>query len=83
MTALFTDTETVMLLSRSERRDPKVLPRERREPAKVEQAVVRMRLEKAAKPRRVAGVDKRWAAPQLSAQPPIFWGAFLRTRASR
>jgi len=40
MTTFFTDTETVMVLGRSE------------------QAVVRMKLEKAGKPRRVAGVDK-------------------------
>ena len=40
MTAFFTDTETVMVLGRSE------------------QAVVRMKLEKAGKPRRVAGVEK-------------------------
>jgi hypothetical protein len=58
MTAFFTDSGTVMVLSRGERRDPKAMPRERREPAKVEQAVVRMKLEKAAKPRHVAGVEK-------------------------
>src|ERR1019366_1909902 len=54
----FTDTETAMVLSRAERRDPKALPRERREPAKVEQAVVRMKLAGAGQPRRVIGLEK-------------------------
>ncbi|HEY1203956.1 MAG TPA: SBBP repeat-containing protein, partial [Bryobacteraceae bacterium] len=58
MTAFFTDTEAVMVLSRAERRDPKALPQERREPGKVEQAVVRMKLEGAMKPRQAVGLDK-------------------------
>jgi uncharacterized repeat protein (TIGR01451 family) len=58
MTAFFSDTETAMVLSRAERRDPKALPRERREPAKVEQAVVRMKLAGAGQPRRVIGLEK-------------------------
>ncbi len=58
MTAFFTDTETVMLLSRSERRDPKALPRERQEPDKVEQAVVRMKLVRGRAASQVQGLEK-------------------------
>ena len=44
--------------SRAERRDPKALPWERREPARGEQAVVRMKLAGAGRPRRVIGLEK-------------------------
>jgi hypothetical protein len=59
MTTFLTDTETVMVLSRSphakkpDRPDlPKLAPRE------IEQAVVRMKLEGAAHPKRMIGLEK-------------------------
>jgi beta-glucanase (GH16 family) len=58
MMAFFTDTETVMVLSRAERRDPKASPLERRAPAEVERTVVRMKLENASRPRRAIGLEK-------------------------
>ena len=58
MTAFFTDSETALVLSRSERRDPKALPRERREPDKVEQAVVRMKLVHGRAAGQVRGLEK-------------------------
>ncbi len=58
MTAFFTDSETALVLSRSERRDPEALPRERREPDKVEQAVVRMKLVHGRAAGQVRGLEK-------------------------
>ena len=58
MTAFFTDSGAVLVLSRSERRDPKALPRERREPAKIEQAVVRMKLVHGRATGQVQGLEK-------------------------
>ncbi len=58
MTTFFTDTEMVMVLSRS--RKPKKPerpgPREA-EPGQIEQSIVRMRLEHANRPRRAAGLE--------------------------
>ena len=59
MTTFFTDTETVMVLSRSrEAKQPDAPGRPDAAPPEVEQAVVRMKLEKAAQPRRTAGLEK-------------------------
>ena len=57
MTAFFTDTETVMVLSRSERGERDPLPRHE-QPPKVEQAVVRMKLAGAGQPRQASGLEK-------------------------
>jgi uncharacterized repeat protein (TIGR01451 family) len=58
MMAFFTDTETAMVLSRADRRDPRAMPFDRREPAKVEHTVVRMKLENCSQPRRTIGLEK-------------------------
>ncbi len=58
MMAFFTDTETVMVLGRAEQGDPGAQPLERRERAKIEQAVVRMKLTGAGLPRRTSGFEK-------------------------
>ncbi len=59
MTAFFTDTETVMVLSRSRHAgEPAGLGREEALAGDVEQAVVRMKLENASRPRLATGFEK-------------------------
>jgi uncharacterized protein (TIGR03437 family) len=59
MMAFFTDTETAMVLSRSRHANkPAGLGREEAPAGEVEQTVVRMKLEKASRPRRAVGLEK-------------------------
>jgi len=59
MTAFFTDTETVMLLSRSRQpRKPERPGRRECKAGELEQAVVRMKLAGAGQPRRATGLEK-------------------------
>jgi len=58
MTAFFTDTETVMVLSRSRQAKKPVGPGRAEAPAEVEQTVVRMKLAGAGQPRRAIGLEK-------------------------
>ena len=57
MTTFFTDTEAVMVLHKSEQRSRDAFRRPG-PPPKVEQAVIRIKLEGAAQSRRVAGLEK-------------------------
>src|ERR1035441_2813458 len=59
MTAFFTDAETVMVLRRSREEEQAAGPgREMAAPKEVEQAVLRMKLENASRPRRAIGLEK-------------------------
>ena len=58
MAAFFTDTETIMVLSRSQATKPGRLGREEAGAGEVERAVVRMKLAGAGQPQRARGLEK-------------------------